>query len=71
MIMINKIKRYFVLRKLRKRYILLGRMIDAIDRAFVKNDIPRWRRRQFWNDFINNPETRKQFMKDMERDVRL
>ena len=63
--MIKRIKHYFALRKARKRFILLSQMIDAIDRAFTKKNIPRWQRRQFWNDFINAPETRAKFMKDM------
>lgn len=63
--MIERIKHYFALRKARKRFILLGQMIDAIDRAFTRKGISRHNRRQFWNDFINAPETRAKFMKDM------
>ncbi len=70
MIMINKIKHYFALRKARKRLILLGQMIDAIDRTFTKKEISRKKRRQFWQDFVNSPESRKRFIEEMSRDAR-
>jgi len=66
MIMISRIKKYFALRKARKRFILLGQMIDALDRAFTKKGISRQQRKQFWEDFIKHPEHRKKFMEEMK-----
>jgi len=63
--LLRRIKRYFALRKARKRLILLGQMIDAIDRAFTRKNISRHERRRFWRDFINNPERRKNFIQEM------
>ena len=63
--MFKFINHYFAIRKAKKRVVLLGQMIDAIDRGFEKNTIPRWKRRQFWHDFITNPESRKKFIQDM------
>lgn len=65
MIMINKIKHYFAIRKVIKRYKMLSAMINSIDRAFTKRGISRHDRRQFWNDFVNSPESRKKFIEDM------
>lgn len=64
--MFDFIRRYFALRKARKRFELLGKMIDSIDRGFNKHSISRKRRRQFWYDFIYSPESRKKFIKEMK-----
>jgi hypothetical protein len=69
MIMINRIKYYFTFRKVRKRFILLGQMIDAIDKGFNKHNISRQKRRQFWEDFIKNPESRKKFIQEMRQNI--
>lgn len=61
-IMINKIRRWLKIRKAIKRYKMLSAMVDSIDKAFTKNGISRHKRRQFWHDFINSPESRKQFI---------
>lgn len=63
--MIKKIKHYFAVRKARKRFILLGQMIDSIDKAFTKKGVSRKARRQFWYDFIKSPESRQKFLKKM------
>ena len=63
--MFKAIKCYFALRKARKRFILLGQMIDSIDKHFTKNNVSRSERRRFWRDFISNPESRIRFMKEM------
>ena len=67
--MFKRLKAYFALYKAKKRLILLGQMIDSIDRAFIKKGISRKKRRQFWDDFVNSPENRKRFIEEME-DVR-
>lgn len=64
--MLRAIKNYFILRKVRRRLRLLGQMLDSIDRGFARNRIPRWKRRQFWDDFINDHENRKKFIKEMK-----
>lgn len=64
--MIRKIKQHFQLRKARQRLILLGQMIDAIDKGFTKNNVPRKVRRQFWYNFIHYPEHRKDFIGKMK-----
>lgn len=63
--MLEGIKRYFKLRESRKRFILLGKMIDSIDKSFIKNQVSRQVRRQFWSDFVNSPENRKKFIQEM------
>ena len=63
--MIKRIKNYLRIRKAIKRFNLLGRMIDAIDKGFAKNNISRQKRRQFWDDFVNSPEGREKMLKDM------
>lgn len=65
--MIKRIKNYLRIRKATGRFILLGRMIDAIDKGFAKNNISRQKRRQFWDDFVNSPETRKRMLRDMKK----
>jgi len=65
--MIYRIKRYFRMRKAIKRYKLLASMIDSIDSGFERMRIPRWKRKQFWYDFVNSPESRKKFIQDMAR----
>lgn len=42
-------------------------MIDAIDKSFAKKNIARQSRRQFWDDFVNSPESRKKILQDMGR----
>ncbi len=63
--MINKIKHYFAIRKVIKRYKMLSAMINSIDRAFIKKGISRHDRRQFWNDFVNDENSRKKFIQEM------
>ena len=63
--MIEKLKNWFMFRKARKRAILFGQMIDSIDRAFKKKGLSRKSRRKFWYDFVNNPEARKRFIRDI------
>lgn len=65
--MIKTIKQYFAYRKARKRIVLLGQMIDAIDRAFTKQGVSRKMRRQFWHEFISNPESRINFIKGINK----
>ncbi len=67
--MLNRIRYYFRVRKAIKRYKLLAAAIDAIDKAFTRNGVSRRARRQFWNDFINNPESRKKFMEGMWKNI--
>jgi hypothetical protein len=67
--MFTRLKNYLLLRKARNRLILLGKMIDAIDGAFVKNKIPRWKRRQFWDDFIHSEVARKKFIQDVWKEA--
>ena len=64
--MLKCIKAYFALRQARKRLILLGLMIDAIDRTLAKKGVSRKKQRQFWRDFVNSPEARKQFIREMK-----
>ena len=68
--MLKRIKAYFALRQARKRLILLGQVIDAIDRIFAKKGINRKKRRRFWSDFVNSPEARQQFIKEMKINVK-
>ena len=63
--MIKKIRNYLRIRKASRRFNLLVQMVDAIDRGFTKNNIPRQKRRQFWDDFVNSPEGREKMLKDM------
>ena len=65
--MIKRIKNYLRIRKAVRRFILLGRMIDAIDKGFAKNNISRQKRRQFWDDFVNSPEARKKILQEMKK----
>ena len=65
--MLKKIKQYFAIRKAIKRFNLLGTMVDSIDRAFAKKNIPSWQRKQFWRDFIRSPGGRKKFIQDMKK----
>jgi len=65
--MINKIKNYFILRKARNRYILLGKMIDSIDKAFKKNNIPKEQVEVFWYNFIYFPISRRNFIKEIKK----
>ncbi len=63
---IAKIKKYFALRRARKRFVILGQAIDCIDKAFVKKGVSRRERRRFWHNFISSPEKRKDFMQKMK-----
>lgn len=65
------IRRWVQFHKARKRFILLGEMIDAIDKGFIKNNIPHYKRRQFWYDFIHYPENRKKFIQDMGKEINI
>jgi len=65
--MLKRLKHYLALRKARKNLILLGKMIDSIDRAFTKKGISRQQRRQFWYDFVNRSDQRAKFINDVWR----
>ncbi len=63
--MLKRIIHYFKIRKAKKRYLMLAMMIDSIDKAFTKKGISRHERRRFWHDFIDNPDSRANFMREM------
>jgi len=61
----ERIRHWFDKRKAIKRAILLGQMIDAIDKGLVKSNIPRKLRQQFWRDFVTSEKFRKDFVKKL------
>jgi hypothetical protein len=61
--MFQSIKHWLDKRKAVNRLLLLGRMIDAVDKSFVKSNIPRKLRQQFWRDFVSSEQFRKDFAK--------
>ena len=61
----ERIRHWLDKRKAIKRAILLGQMIDAIDKGFVKSNIPRKLRQQFWRDFVTSEKFRKDFVKKL------
>ena len=68
--MISIIRRYFLFRKARQRYIILGEAIDAIDKAFERKNISRRERRRFWHEFITSPASRAKFIQDMRKGIK-
>lgn len=53
------------LRRLARRAARLSRRFDNIMR---REDWPRWKRRQFWRDFIKDGDAREQFCRYLEKE---
>jgi len=62
--MLKRIKYFFALRKARNRLLLVGKVIDAVDREFTRKGVSRKQRRQFWYEFIHNKEMREKFVRE-------
>ena len=49
-------------RKIRRQLRAAFRLIDSTNRIMLKEGWPRWKRKQFWRDFISRDDKRKVFL---------
>ena len=56
--------------EIKKRLQLAINILKYIDDKMEKNGVPRWKRRQFWNDFYKLGQVRKDVFEDLLKEVK-
>lgn len=49
-------------RKIRRQIRIAFRLIDSANRVMIKDGWPRWKRRQFWREFVSRDDKRNIFL---------
>lgn len=59
-------KKHRIKKRILRWKLKLGvRVLINIDKSIDLMGWPRWKRKQFWMDFVKSPETRKRILGDM------